>query len=231
MMKKIFFALVIIQSLYACNDSGSSSSSSSSSSSQKAEKDKKVSKRDYSITVANAYNNLFFDSMALENFIVEEKISDSISRRMRSFYNTRNYQYAWFAPDGLTEQARGFWNMHSYHVTYTNDTALKDKTLEKKMGGLIEDEFAVSSSDKSILKTELTLTQHFILFALNNIEDGYLKRKEMERFIPRRKEDPIMLADSLLNKKHKDNKYYEDVNENYKKLKAALGKYVEIQKA
>ncbi|MEO7264225.1 MAG: L,D-transpeptidase family protein, partial [Ferruginibacter sp.] len=42
---------------------------------------------------------------------------------------------------------------------------------------------------------------------------------------------PIMLADSLLNKKHKDNKYYEDVNENYKKLKAALGKYVEIQKA
>ncbi|MEO6406573.1 MAG: L,D-transpeptidase family protein [Ferruginibacter sp.] len=233
MMKKLFFALVLIPALIACNNNGTNSdgSESSSSSSSKSEKDKKISKRDFSINASNAYNNLFFDSSALEKFITEEKVSDSISRRMRSFYNTRNYQYAWFSPDGLTEQARGFWNMHSYHTTYTNDSALKDKVLQKKMDGLIEDEFSVSASDKSILKTELTLTEHFILYALNNIEDGYLKRKEMERFIPRRKEDPIMLADSLLAKKHKDNKYYEDVNENYKKLKAVMEQYVGIQKA
>jgi murein L,D-transpeptidase YcbB/YkuD len=52
----------------------------------------------------------------------------------------------------------------------------------------------------------------------------------MERFIPRKKEDPLLLADSLLTKKHKDDKYYEDVNNAYKLLKDYLGKYYAIAK-
>ena len=233
MIKIIFLSLLISAATLSCtsNSSTNSDGSTSESSETKTEKNKKMSKRDYGITVANSYSNLFFDSSELEKFITERKLSDSISRRMRSFYNTRNYQFAWFAADGLTEQARGFWNMHIYHTTYASDTALKDKALQKKMDGLIEDEFSIVGSEKNYINTELTLTEHFILFALNNYEDGYLKRKEMERFIPRRKEDALYLADSLLTKKHKDNKYYEDVNENYKKLKAALGQYVEVQKA
>ena len=61
-------------------------------------------------------------------------------------------------------------------------------------------------------------------------EDGYVKRKEMERFIPRKKEDAMYLADSLLTKKHKDNKYFEDVNESYGALKKQLEKYYTIAK-
>jgi len=230
-MKKILFALSLVTLITACN-SGPGSGQRDESGSSKSEKDKKVSKRDLSITPLTAYNNLFFDSMALEKFIIKKKLSDSITRRMRSFYNTRNYQYAWFAPEGLTEQARSFWNMHNYQTTYGKDSLLKDKTLQKKMDNLLaEESFTVSASDKSNLNTELTLTQHFIVYALYNIEGGYLKRKEMERFVPRRKEDPIYLADSLLTKKHKDNKYYEEVNESYKKLKVELGKYVAIAKS
>ena len=228
-MKKLFFALGLIALVTSCN---SQEDSDNENGGPKAEKDKKVSKRDKSITPQTAYNNLFFDSLALEKFIINKKLSDSISRRMRSFYNTRNYQYAWFAPEGLTEHARGFWNLHNYQTTYGKDTSLKDKTLQRRMDNLIaEESFTVSPGDKNILESELTLTEHFILYALNNIEDGYIKRKEMERFIPRRKEDPIYLADSLITKKHKDNKYYEDVNESYKKLKDQLEKYVVIAKA
>ena len=40
----------------------------------------------------------------------------------------------------------------------------------------------------------------------------------------------MALADSLLNKKHKDNKYYEDVNESYKLLKQQLDVYYKIAK-
>lgn len=230
-MKKILFALSLVTLITACN-SGPGSGQRDKSGSSKSEKDKKVSKRDLSITPLTAYNNLFFDSMALEKFIIEKKLSNSITRRMRSFYNTRNYQYAWFSPEGLTEQARSFWNMHNYQTTYGKDSLLKDKTLQKKMDNLLaEESFTVSASDKSNLNTELTLTQHFIVYALYNIEGGYIKRKEMERFVPRRKEDPIYLADSLLTKKHKDNKYYEEVNESYKKLKVELGKYVAIAKS
>lgn len=232
-MNKILLATALIFTLLSCNsNSQDGSSSGSESKGEKAEKDKKVSKRDYSITPANAYNNLFFDSLALVEYFEKNKVSDSVSRRMRSLYNARNYQYAWFSSDGLTEQARGFWNMHNYHTTYANDTFLRDKALQKYMDNLIaEESLSVSTSNKNILNTELKLTEHFILYALNNIEDGYIKRKEMERFIPRKKEDVLPLADSLLTKKHKNNKYYEDVNESYRLLKEKLGAYYAVAKA
>jgi murein L,D-transpeptidase YcbB/YkuD len=95
---------------------------------------------------------------------------------------------------------------------------------------IAEDTLMVKSTDKSAINMELTLTQHFILYTLNNYEDGYVKRKEMERFVPRKKEAASFLADSLLNKKHKDNKYFEDVNERYKLLKVQLAKYLQITK-
>lgn len=190
-----------------------------------------MSSRDFSIRPGNSYSNLFLDSLVMERFIQEKQLADSLARRLRSFYNTRNYQFAWFSSDGLTEQARGFWNLHDYVTTYDADTTLKDKDLQKKMDELISrSKLSVSASDKSFINTELTLTQHFIHYMLNNYEKGYIKRKEMERFIPRKREDPLYLADSLITKKHKDDKYFEDVNEAYSALKNHLIRYFEIAK-
>src|SRR5215204_4947093 len=224
-MKKIILALPFFTILYSCSDLASVEREKTT-----AKEEKNISKRNVSITPSNSYSDLFFDTTALENFIKQNKIPDSVGRRLESFYNTRNYQFAWFSKDGLTEQARGFWNLHDYVTTYEADSSLKDKKLQKKMDRLIaEDELSVSAS-KDFINTELTLTQHFIMYMLNNYEKGFVKRKEMERFVPRKKEDPLTLADSLINKKHKDDKYFEDVNESYKALKDQLDKYVEIAK-
>src|SRR6185436_18607866 len=188
-------------------------------------------KRDRSINASNSYSDLFFDSTAMEQFIQKKKIADSIGDRIRSFYNARNYQYAWFSSVGLTEQARAFWNLHDYVTTYDPDSSLKDKTLQRKMDNLTaEEQLSVTSGDKSFLNTELTLTQHFIQYILHNYEKGFVKRKEMERFITRKKEDVLQLADSIVNKKHKDDKYFEDVNPEYSALKDQLSKYLDIAK-
>ena len=224
-MKKILFITGLSLFLFSCTDQEYDSSGK-----KIVNEEKNISARDGSITSSNSYSDLFLDTTALENFIKQNKVPDSIARRLESFYNTRNYQFAWFSKDGLTEQARGFWNLHDYVTTYDNDSSLKDKKLQKKMDRLIaEDDLSVSAS-KDFINTELTLTQHFIMYMLNNYEKGYVKRKEMERFIPRKKEDPIALADSLINKKHKDDKYFEDVNESYKALKDQLSKYLSIAK-
>jgi murein L,D-transpeptidase YcbB/YkuD len=95
---------------------------------------------------------------------------------------------------------------------------------------ITDEDFSPSAADKSIVNSELRLTQHFIQYVLSNYDKGYVKRKEMERFIPAKKQDPMYLADSLLSKKHKDDKYFEDVNESYKQLKDQLGKYFTIAK-
>ena len=233
-MKKIISITALICSFFiACKsqqNSNNTSGNNSSDDGNKTEKEKKITKRDYSITKANAYNDIFLDSLNMESIIAEKKIPDSLSRRIRSFYNARNYQFAWFSSKGLTEQALGFWNLHNF-AAYDGDTSLRNTSLQKKMDGLIADEgFTVSGSDKSMTTTEILLTEHFIKYSLSNYEKGFIKRKEMERFIPTKKQDIVTLSDSLLNKKHKDNKYFEDVNNAYKLLKAELSKYVDIQK-
>ena len=225
-MKKIIFALSFSILLYSCSDPAENQKEK-----KVTKEEKNISERDLSITASNSYSDLFLDTAALQNFINQNKIADSIARRLKSFYNTRNYQFAWFSSDGLTEQARGFWNLHDYVTTYDNDSSLKDKKLQKKMDRFIaEDELSVNASNKDFINIELTLTEHFIMYMLNNYEKGLVKRKEMERFIPRKKEDPIALADSLVNKKHKDDKYFEDANESYKALKEQLSKYLAIAK-
>jgi len=230
-MKKIFILMAACCVVFiACNNSDDADSPNRTNSNG-TKTEKKISSIDPSITPANSYSDLFFDSSALTSFIQQKKISDSISRRMRSFYNARNFEFAWFSSDGLTEQARGFWNLHDYATTYEGDSSLKDKALQKRMDNLIaEDELSVSASDKSYINTELTLTRHFIQYMLTNYEKGYVKRKEMEAFIPRKKQDALALADSFINKKHKDDKYFEDVNPSYRALKEQLSKYYTIAK-
>jgi murein L,D-transpeptidase YcbB/YkuD len=227
-MKKNFLYLFVFGFLVSCSNSQTEQERIE----KEKEKDaKNLSNRDRSITAANSYSNLFLDSLAMEKFIEEKKIDAPLARRIRSFYNTRNYQFAWFSSDGLTEEARGFWNLHDYINTYGNDSTLKDKALQKKMDNLVAEEtLSVNAADKSYINTELTLTSHFIQYMINNYEKGIVKRKEMERFIPRKKEDPLELADSLINKKHKDDKYFEDVNPDYRGLKEQLRNYYTIVK-
>ena len=227
-MKTLFLSATILTLVFtACKNNGDSADSGDIEQPDQ----KKISKRDLSINASSAYNDIFLDSMALESYITEEQVDAEIARRLRSFYNARNYQFAWFSSDGLTEQARGFWNLHDYATTYGNDTTLKDKTFQKRMDRLIAEEtLSVGASDKSFINTEFKLTQHFIQYTLNAYDAGYVKRKEMERFIPIKKQDALAIADSLLNKKHKDNKYFEDVNDLYKRLKDQLGRYYGIAK-
>lgn len=227
-MKKIFFYLLFVNSLLAACQNASTPGDNADED-EKTET-KKVSKRDYSITKSNSYSDLFLDSAAMEQFIGKKNIPDSMARRMRSFYNTRNYQFAWFTSGGLTEQARAFWNLHDYVTTYKHDTILADKSLQKKMDALIAEEKLSPTANENYIQTELTLTQHFIQYYLSHYEKGYVKRKEMERFIPYKKRDPMEVADSLLNKKHKDNKYFEDVHEPYGQLKEKLGLYYNVAK-
>ena len=226
-MKQFLIYTILLSSLFAACQNANSSGESDEG---KSEEKKNVSKRNYGITKENSYSDLFLDSTAMEQFIAAKKLPDSMGRRMRSFYNTRNYQFSWFTSEGLTEQARAFWNLHDYVTTYDNDTTLRDKTLQKKMDALIAEEELRASASKDFVQTELTLTQHFIQYILNNYEKGYVKRKEMERFIPYVRRDPLTVADSLLNKKHNDNKYFEDVHEPFRLLKEKLAVYYNVAK-
>jgi len=192
-----------------------------------------ITPRDYSIDTTNSYSRIFFDSSSLVKYLVDNKIDPSVGSRMISFYNARNYQFSWFSKDGPTEQARGFWNMHSYLTTYANGKSLIDSLLQKRMDNYVADDDTATrwtAKDAVLLNTELKMTHHYIMFALLNYDKGFVERKELESFIPAKKENPDSLVNDLLDAENQDKIYYEGVNPSYKKLKEQLKKYVAIQK-
>src|SRR6476661_7539209 len=162
MKQFLIYSMILGMLLMACH---SSDTKKNNDTEEAGTQTRKISKRDFSITKANAYNDLFLDSATMEAFITGQKIPDSIGRRIRSFYNARNYEFAWFSSAGLTEQARAFWNLFDYHTTYNKDTALTDKALQKRMDRLTAAEtLSVNASDKSFINTELALTERFIRY-------------------------------------------------------------------
>lgn len=237
MLKRILCALMLLCIISACSNSKKESPAAEEPETEnvdapeeKTGKAKKVTDRDYSIVKENAYNDIFLDSLAMERYIENQQLADKkIARRIRSFYNARNYQYAWFSSSGLTEQARFFWNQYDYAVTHLKDTTLTNSKFYKRAEGYLNQEkINVSTRDTNMLNTEFGFTEHFIRYINSTYEKGYVKRKEQEKFIPIKKIAPMAMADSILNKKHKDEKYYEDVNTMYAALKRELGQYYSL---
>jgi murein L,D-transpeptidase YcbB/YkuD len=179
--------------------------------------------RDFSITEANAYSDLFIDSTALENYIQKENIPTGDAAAMRSFYGVRNYGYAWMASDGLTDEARGFWNL------YQSEDDEKDKSLTTKVDTLLQrDSLFIAADDSMAVQTELGLTAAFVKYAAESGNIAGINRNNFYYAVPAKKVDAVQWADSLLNKQ-KDTAAYSG-NGAYAGLKAQLKVYHEAAK-
>ena len=146
------------------------------------------------ITPANSYNDLFLDSGTVEQFIQQKNLSAEDSQGVKSFYNYRNGQFAWFSSNGFSEQAKGFWNLKDEFKTTVDDTV-----LQKRMDTLLNtDTLLVSRFDTSIANTELGLTLAYLKFYHANRSKLQFTNVSPERFIPVKRENTSDLADSLM---------------------------------
>lgn len=181
-----------------------------------------ISARDYSITRENAYNDLFLDSLSFEHFLTENVTEDSIIENMRDFYNVRNFQFAWFDSNGLTEQALGFRSLYKFNTDSVN------KKLDKKLDNLLIHENKISPKDPSILSIEFQLTKRFVEFSLATYQETDINNRHFETFVPIKKRPLLVLADSILSHRNADNEKYASVNPYYHDLKEQLVKYMAI---
>jgi L,D-transpeptidase YcbB len=189
-----------------------------------------VEQRDTSITAANAYNELFLDSNRLESFITLHNYPDTLADQFRSFYNARNYQYAWFSGEGPSEQANHFLNLQNDFIGYSRDSSLYNAGLQRIIDTLNGPDSTYRLPDSTRLNTELLLTQQFFRYAQKAyLGDQRLSTTDLKWFIPRKKLNMVSLLDSLLTP-GAGNETYEPVNRQYKLLKAALIKYSAIEK-
>lgn len=89
---------------------------------QTSEKKTEIAVRDTTITVENSFTELFIDTTALGSYITAHSLGDSLNAKLRSFYNHRNYQYAWFFPDGVAEFVPIFQSLRNDYIHYSGDS-------------------------------------------------------------------------------------------------------------
>ncbi|PSL27577.1 L,D-transpeptidase-like protein [Chitinophaga ginsengisoli] len=180
-----------------------------------------VTPRNTQITPANAYNDLFLDTSDVAAFIAKQKLDDTLANRIRSFYNARNYEFAWFDSQGLNEQAYGFRSLYDYSV----DTSESNKSLEYRLNAMMtgDSDSAASPRDPNLVKTELQLTQRLINYYLNIDPDKSIEA--LEHAVPAMKGEIMKTAAAVIDDKHKD-----EVNPTYSALVKSLKQYMDITK-
>ena len=190
-----------------------------------------IIKRDTTINSITATNEMTFDSLSMEKFISEMHLHDSLAKRLRNFYNGRNYHFAWFFNDGMADYASTFYQVYKDYMNYSQDTALKSAPLELLYDSINNRNFNYDPKDSIVLKTELLLTSQFFRYSRRAYQGrNQLDAKELDWFIPRKRIDPTALLDSLLENKGKNLSSYEPVNRQYNLLKDYLLKYYDIEK-
>ncbi|REA56620.1 hypothetical protein DSL64_26215 [Dyadobacter luteus] len=216
MTHKICIALLLSLAFFSCRD--------------KTEKTKEIAVRDTTITVENSFTELFVDSSALLKFLETVPHDDSTANRMRSFYNQRNFQFAWFFPDGMAEFVPTFLSLQNDYIHYAGDSSLYNAPLISAVDSLAKVK-KINPNDPLVIKTELQLTRQFLLYSnLAYSGDSKLNTQELDWFIPRRKLDAVSFLDSLVKNKGQNLASYEPVNRQYNLLKKYLLQYYQIQK-
>ena len=183
-------------------------------------------KRDTTITKSNSYSEIFLDSLFLERFISSRNPSPEDARRLRNFYNSRNYQFAWFTKEGLAEQALAFWNLQQNYISLSQDSLLFDSLLAGDMKVFVTDDSLVKQPSREM--TELSLTSHFFKYA-EHAYAGRIDPEELQWYIPRKKVNEMVLLDSLIANKGKRIESWEPVNRQYSLMEKYLEQYNRLE--
>ncbi|MBE9464467.1 murein L,D-transpeptidase [Dyadobacter subterraneus] len=188
-----------------------------------------VAVRDTTITVKNSFTELFVDSTELTKFLGTSQ-NDSISAQIQSFYNHRNYQFAWFFHDGIADFATTFLGMQNDYIHYSGDSSLYNPGLTARVDSLKQMK-SVNPKDTSVVNTELLLTAQFFKYSSRAYAgDHKINTQELDWYIPRKKINTEGFLDSLLKNKGKNLTAYEPVNRQYNLMKEKLLSYYQINK-
>jgi murein L,D-transpeptidase YcbB/YkuD len=175
-------------------------------------------------------NELFLDSSNVEITLKNLNISDSTAQQIRSFYNSRNYQYAWVAENGITEHGQYFWNLHNQYLRLTRDSSIYDNALHDTVEDWLNGAADMDQEDQKTANLELELTYHFFKY-LRHTYTGTLNPEELQWYIPRKKVDVASLLDSLSRMNKEDLHSWQPVNKEYNRLKQSLKQLHEIQRS
>lgn len=203
---------------------------SSSEKEKTVKEEKPVTKVDVTIDTTNAFNSLFIDSFVVKDILHQLELGDTLTNRIRSFYNSRNYQYAWFSEEGLPEHTISFWNLLKNYLNYSKDSAVYDSWVTEKMEKLITAGNVRPKNDSLYQNLEVLLTKYFYIYADHAYaDDPTFNIKSLEWYIPKKKLTLEAMLDSALSHSGQYADEYAPHNPQYIKLRNQLIKYKRIK--
>lgn len=199
---------------------------------EKQEREKIITKVDVTIDTSNSFNSLFIDTSEVRLILEANQLNDTLRNRLTSFYNSRNYQYAWFSKEGLPEHTVSFWNLLKNYLNYSKDSAVYNKWLTDKMETLIRLERLRPKNDSLYQNVEILLTRYFYTYADHAFgSDPDFSIKSLEWYIPKKKLTLEAMLDSVLTSHGQYADEYAPQNPQYLRLKDQLLKYKQIKDA
>jgi L,D-transpeptidase YcbB len=182
--------------------------------------------RDITITHVTAFNNLFFDSLQLANFLEQKNLTTEDEKRPYvNFYRQRNYQYAWFDSSGLAEQAHNFINLQQNYIDEVRDSSLYNAGLQNLLDSIKAKKLVTSELNGTVLRTELELTYQFFSYAEKVYKGSNLDSEELGWYIPRKKVDVENTLDLLIENKGKEPGKFEPLYPQFRLLQEQVKRY------
>ena len=178
---------------------------------------------DPSINVRKSYSDLFLDSSSIERYIENVKPDEATAKNLRQFYNSRDYQYAWFNKKGINEQGNSFWNAYTGYIGLTQDSSLYKEELAKNIATFTERQ-GMPLNRTLLAKTDLDLTLQFFAF-IKSAYKGRMDPADVQWYIPRKQVDALAFLDSVANDKNNSVLQWEPLNPQYEALKKKLVLY------
>ena len=185
--------------------------------------------RDTTITKQNAFLDVFLDSAQVTAFLSKAKLSSEDSTEISDFYKSRNYEFAWFDNNGLTEHATSFVSLYRNYRSANNDTSLRSKSLDAAIGDIMDDSAYLPANKREMIKTELALTKQFFKYA-SKAYNGKLDPVDLGWFIPKKKINIRSFLDSVTRNKKSKIGDFEPVHPMFSPLHDYLEKYTSIEK-
>lgn len=187
--------------------------------------------RDTTITPASSFNNLFFDSSRIAEFLASETRYAAYAEQYMDFYRGRNFQYAWIDSSGLSEQALNFINLENNYIQEMDDSSLHNPRLNRLKDSIVQKKKIKTEILKErITATELLLTGQFFLYSAKTFQGSDINATELGWFIPRKK---INLTEMLGNAVTTGELYPRQnslQNRQYALLQEQLVKYIALAK-
>ncbi len=193
-------------------------------------KEKKQISRDLSINQQTSFNTLFFDSAAINQFLISNADFAGFAQQFNDFYTHRNFEFAWFDSTGLSEQAHNFFNLQNNYISNIGDSTIYNNLLNRFYDSFSTIKFRPVSNDKNVLQTELLFTGQFFKYAAKVYKGADLDMAELGWFIPRKKINLTALLDSVIEKKAENPDQFAILNSQYKALEKVVFQYIALEK-